>query len=272
MKFVKIATVASVMSMVAGGAFAAQGQGTADIVAALQEINTAYQTISQGAGASTEVKGHFADLLYAVDNHKAVSGQVTREASDAISSEFEIISGISTGGTVEVELVVSLHDKSDDITSAVNNINSQVAIDMFGDAAKSADDINITKATTWVENGVGGNVNSYLEANLVADLNALDVAIATPAEGYAAWSDAHLSDIDDAVDALEATAVVTDAALADVADASTTQAGKLNAAARVGTDGQEMINGQSYKSYVGEAAYDNLVDTYVSEVPATPGS
>ena len=280
MKFAKIASVASVAAMTASGAFAVSGSGLSAIEEALADINGAYQTLSQNEGASQLVADHFGDLLYYADNHGAIKSVVTQLKSDdpaarADEGEFRDYSDVSTGGTVSVEVVVDMHNYNSEIATAKGLIQSQIAIDMFGADTLGASDINIAKVDgDWTQNGVTGNVNGYLTSGLVSDLNALDNEIEASSKGYALWSDGHLADIDDAVDALESTAGTTDTALADLATASGVSAVALEGQVRItSAESKEMINGVAYRSYVGEAAYNNIVDAEVSVIaPATPGS
>ena len=259
MKFVKIASVASVISMVAGGAFAADPAGLAALNSALGQINGAYTAIGGTVSSGTEAA--LADLMYRVDNNGSVA-----------SSTFEGAGIDSNGDYVHGTLSFTTHDFADEIEAAKGNVVAGIQADMFGsdaDGSFTAADMVISETNdVWALSGTTGIASAYVTDTLVADLNGLESAI-TLAED-AGFDAASLNGITLAAGAVEAAGADVDAKVAGVEHAYNASTDSINSTRLRDTAGGQYTVTYNEVEYVGRAhsdaaGYASIVDAALTD-------
>lgn len=250
MKFIKVATIASVAAMTASGAFA--GAGTAAIEGALSQINGAYEAVGGNFDTST-VPADLADLIYFVDNTGAVSG-VTFEGA-----------GIDENGDfMQGELTISRFDYSAEIEDSKNAVIGGIKTDMFGSATATAADLVISEADdVWSVSGVTGFVADYATNGVVVDLNMLEAAIDLGAE--AMFDTGSLLAIDLAASAVVSAGEDLDAKVTAVETAYGASTNTLASTRdRSASEGEYTIThgevSHVERAHVGKASYVSLVD------------
>ena len=254
MKFIKVATIASVAAMSASGAFA--GAGTAAIEGALSQINGAYEAVGGNFDDST-VPAAVSDLLYYVDNTGAVSGV-----------SFEGAGIDENGDFMQGELTISRFDYSTEIQNSKDAVIGGIKTDMFGSATATAADMVISEADdVWSVSGVSGFVAAYATAGVIVDLNNLETAIDNGAA--AMFDQASLLSIDLAASAVVSAGEDLDAKVAGVEHAYTVGVNTLVATPeRSITEGQYTIthgdDSHVERAHIGKGSYVSKVDNFLT--------
>ena len=200
MKFVKIAAVASVAAMVAGGAFAND-----KVAAAVTAIEGAYSSF--GGSITTEAQSDIAVLLQKADNQGAVS-----------NIDFDGLSRNEDGMIELGGLTIETHDFSaagdGTFAIAITDLNAQITQDIYG---TGNDDTTwaVTKGSDgWAASGIAGQAEAKLDAFAVM-LNEVETAA-----GVTNWTADNIATLNS-----EVADVVAEAG--SINTASTTTAGAL---------------------------------------------
>ena len=255
MKFTKIAAVASVAAMVAGGAFAGSAEETI-LTNALNDIKDAYAGV--GGTASEAVEDSLKDLIYYVDNHGAVSSISYTGASVDENGDF-------SDGTLNV----STHDYSSDILASkadvISGIKSEVfGTDVDGNALTATNLVIGEAADVWsvsaaAADNTSGLAHSFVDGTVVAALNTLEGKIADAAT--AAYDMASIEAINTAATNVETQGGIVDSAVSQVEIAAGATTDMVETTEwRTVSEGEITIEGNVYRSHVTAASHDSIVD------------
>ena len=260
MKFIKVATVASVAAMAATGAFAFDTKQA--LQDAFTQVGNAYSGVS--ASASPEVMADLAELMYLVDNHGAVSN-VTVSAADT---------GVGTATALDNGYVLNIETFNNEaaIGTSTSELVGTIRNDFFGSATGSYADASITEGSdnVWALAGVSGHAGAYIDAQLVTSLNNLESDIA--AASAAGWSAASLDDINTGAGEVEAAGSAVDTAIGKIELAAGAGASAVsNTELRSVTEGMTSINGVDVRGHVeatDSIVYGSVTGTYAQIVDA----
>ena len=279
MKFVKIAAVASVAAMVAGGAFATTAN--TDLEAALIEIEAAYDAF--GADQDSDVTNTLGTILYMADNHGAVK-----------NVDFNALTADSDDGSYTIpDLTIEFFDFSGDaesdgnIHNVITTLKTEINDDFFGSGNGYGEVVLSETAGVWSAGGAStGHVKNFINNDgLAAALTEVQSKVNVDAFDGAAIDAINTAIGTVATETEEATGLV--AAVAEFNSAAetlnTAQAETWSVSTATDADGvailagsthvyadregvtDKTLNGSAVLSAVSAADYVSIVDAYITE-------
>ena len=209
MKFVKIAAVASVAAMVAGGAFANSPaledfSVKTEIEAVKTALADAYEAWDGDYNANaTDVHAKLGGLLELIDNNGAID--------DVTFGGVEVdpnTQAVSFG-----ETTFTVIDNSGAISTASADLVGEVNEDFFGAKTNTGDAWGISQdpaTKAWSVTGIDGGLASVKVGALATELNEVELAIS--AANSAGWTEGAVSDLNTKIGDAEADALSINAA------------------------------------------------------------